>query len=158
MVQACHRIEHVGDVVILSAGGANAAARSLAFASQASAPNSAAGLPAMIGQRALGVRRKRRFLVAPLAAALILPAASPALGANTDIYPDFGFASPWLAVSELFRRRQSEERHRAVQPVIDAGARHRGENCRCARVCDAENLLRRQVNDLDDRRQHLEVL
>ena len=94
MVQACQRIEHVGDVVILSAGGANAAARSLAFASQASAPNSAAGLPAMIGQRALGVRRKRRFVVAPLAAALILPAASPALGANTDIYPDFGFTSP----------------------------------------------------------------
>lgn len=94
MVQACQRIEHVGDVVILSAGGAKAAARSLAFASKASAPNSAAGLPAMIGQRARGVRRKRRFLVALLAAALILPAASPALGANTDIYPDYGFASP----------------------------------------------------------------
>ena len=36
--------------------------------------------------------RKRWFLVPPFAGGVMLLSAPPALGANTDIYPDFAFA------------------------------------------------------------------
>lgn len=96
MVQVCESIDEGRDVVIV--GGAAAPVPNSAFFGKASARSGAAGPPrcriASIGQRAVGAHRKGRFLAAPFAGALILLGTPPALCANTDIYPDFAFASP----------------------------------------------------------------
>ena len=99
MIQVCETIDHSRNVVILDAGAATAPTRNSALAAKASAGSSAAGLRqsriARTGQSAIGAHRKRWFLVATfVAGALILVGAPPSLGATTDIYPDFAFASP----------------------------------------------------------------
>ena len=98
MIQVRESIARSRNVVILGAAAAAVLARNSALAATASARNSATGLPrsriAKTGQRTIGARRKLRFWVAPFAGTLILLGAPPALGASTDIYPDFAFASP----------------------------------------------------------------
>jgi hypothetical protein len=98
MTQVYDMIEHSHDVLIVGAGAAGPRGWNSAFAAKISARNSAADLPqsstASIEQRAIRSNRRRRSLVTLFAAALpILLGAPPALGANTDIYPDFAFAS-----------------------------------------------------------------
>jgi hypothetical protein len=97
MTEVCKNIEHCHDVPILGVGAARTRVWNSTFGATASA-GSAANLPqsttASFEQRVIGANRKRRSLVAFFAAALpILLGAPPALGANTDIYPDFAFAS-----------------------------------------------------------------